>query len=334
MGHIRVPRLILLCGFEYDRPGEVVWCAKSRVRLTAYAGHGVPFGRSRAILLFLAQKAAISGRFVRGSLYEIRDTFNPKWRIENLEKHMLRVINCVYERIEPHCSHVGHKCDRRRELDVFRQKSYCSRSKTFKFEIGDDLLANEHNSFPCSWKRVARLVGSEQYQCLDVFLFYRNKHARKDRTPVDPLGPEGPFGLAPIAKDPGIRRQLVNKHHSTIVGLWPGCPYRLVARNGRLLIVYAPHLPHPDQPTSIKRKANPGKKKRKKPEKAKRNRGETRRSSRRPGRPAPSRQNARQPRRPGDIRDRDESRRRRGSRHGQTRRPALGRTRHNRGPPR
>ena len=251
MKHIQIPRFVLLCGLGFKQPENGIWCAKSGLRLTGIGDHGAPFGRARAVLLYLARKGAGSGRVIRGTLDEIRTMFGVQgdWRVDNLDRHFQRVVDCAYQHIDD-----GRRGRRRvRTLDVIRRVDYRLDSKTFEIELGDELMPDNRDSFECPLHLIRALVQAGQFQALDLLLWYHWKLSRKDRSRADPFGPDGPFGLAAIAELPSKQRERLDTAHAEVVAVWPDCPFRVVGRGCRTAIVYAPNRPHGRVSTATRR---------------------------------------------------------------------------------
>ena len=257
MGHIVVPHLFFSLGLSHSQPKQGVWRSKSGIRLRAIGTHGPPFGRARAILLYLTQKSAESGRVVRGSLDDVRATFGPAWQMSNLAGHLHRVIDCSYARAHSSRPCCRSRCEVARPLDVIRQAHYCRQTHTFELELGDELFPTKETSFRCPVEHTAwiqTLIRNDRFQTLDLALWYHWKLARNDRAAVDAFGPKGPFGLMPIAKNGSRQRCQLHTLHDHVVALWPSCPYRIAGTGGERKVVFAPWLPHDHRKRATKRR--------------------------------------------------------------------------------
>lgn len=241
MGYIRVPWLLFLCGFGHNQPDDE-WMAKSGVRLRAVGKHGTPFGRARLVLLMLAEKAAEAGRSIRLSIEEIRETFGLAWRPKNLEQHIKRVIDCLYERVDQQCACTDDRCHPRRVglVDFIASGSYCAKDKTFHIELQDAFVEDARQSAACSVDVIKALIREEQFAAFDLYCWYRWRLFRKEYEPVDPFGPHGPFGLFPIAKAGTKARSDLRKLHRIVKRVWPECPFRVMGEGKERQIVYRP----------------------------------------------------------------------------------------------
>jgi len=240
MRQLLVPRFLLLCGLTHRRPRDRLWRSKAGLQLTGFGPHGFPFGRARVILLYLANKAAQSGRWVFGTLGDIRAMFRVDWSLDNLEQHLLRTIECLYTQVDVTCERCAPCRWPRGTLDVIRWAHYCETDCSFELELGDELIPNARNSFTCPMEPAATLIRERHLQALDLYLWYHWMLSRHDLDPpyqIDPFGPEGPFGLAPIAIEGPRQRQAMREIHRAVLGVWHSCPFRLDSTRGHMMIV-------------------------------------------------------------------------------------------------
>lgn len=165
MDHIYVPHFLFACGLSHDRPKEAVWLAKSGVRLMGRGHDGVPYGRARAIILYLASHSAQSGRRISGSLDEICAMFGVDWSNDNLEQHFRRILDCEYRYVVASCICGEKDCHQALLLDVIRHAHYCATSRTFVIELGDALMVRSlDGGFPCPMQPVRILIQAERLQ--------------------------------------------------------------------------------------------------------------------------------------------------------------------------
>ena len=245
MRQLLVPRFLLFCGLKRRAPLDRVWHCPSGIQVTGFGRHGPPFGRSRAIFLFLANQTAESGPAFRATFDDIAAMLGVTWRRCTFEEHFLRVVESTYQPGEPACGLCRVPPWSRRSLDVIRRAHYCEADGFFQIEVGDELVPHAHNSFTCPLGPVTELLQAGRLQALDLYLWYHWKLSRDDQIPVDPFGPDGPFGLAPIARASIKRRASLREAHATVTQIWPDCPFRIVGRVDDTMLACEPDTPTP-----------------------------------------------------------------------------------------
>ena len=71
-----------------------------------------------------------------------------------------------------------------------------------------------------------QLCQSHTLASMDLYMWYQWHLAKDQPGPVDAFGPDGPYGLLPIAEDIDKRRDDFRKRHEIVVRLWPECPFQ------------------------------------------------------------------------------------------------------------
>ena len=214
---LAAPWLMLECGLSHDRPRSGIWIGKAGLRLVAIGQRGAPFGRARAIWMYLATKARanLSGSTVEISLAEITDVFGGKPRTN--KEHLRRLADCHFERIDP----VGRTRSRRQRLiEVIN-----ARGSTFTLSLYADFLQSARQAIRCPNGLVASFIRANKLASLDLYLWYQWRLHHEDFTPVDAFGPQGPYALLPISDNVDKRRDDFHKRHDLVAEFWPECPF-------------------------------------------------------------------------------------------------------------
>lgn len=242
MEEVVVPWLFLRFGLYNDRPREGVWISNDGIRITGKGARGAPFGSSRVILLFLAQRAAELGPVVRGSLRDICTMFGMNWRKSRstLENHLRRVIESDYEEVEPSCPCCQDSCHRGQRLDFIERAYYCSTSGNFEITLHPGFVEEIQRSPRSPLARVREFILEQQFAALDLHIWYRwAEHI--GLTDVDPFGEDGPYRLLSIACAGPKQRSDLRARHKIVARIDPDTPFQLVGRGAirRILWVKA-----------------------------------------------------------------------------------------------
>lgn len=214
---LAAPWLMLECGLSHDRPKSGIWISKARVRLVAIGQRGAPFGRARAIWMYLATKARanLSGSTVEISLSEMTDVFGGKPRTN--KEHLRRLADCHFQRLDPE---KPTRTRRQRLLEIIN-----ARGSSFTISLYADFVNSARQAIQCPTGLVASFVRANKLASLDLYLWYQWRVHREDFTSVDAFGPQGPYALLPISDNVDKRRDDFHKRHDLVTEFWPDCPF-------------------------------------------------------------------------------------------------------------
>ena len=218
MNHLAAPWLLLECGLSHDRPKSGIWISKAGIRLTAIGKHGAPFGRARAVWMYLATKANQSGSTVEVSLSEMAEWFGGKGRTN--KEHLRRLAECYVHRIDRARPGDPAQTRRRRLLEIID-----TRGSVLTVSLYSDFLESARDAVQCPTEHVAEFLTGNKLAPLDLYLWYQWRAHRGDKSPVDAFGPDGPYALLPIADNIDKRRDEFRKRHDQVVDVWPECPF-------------------------------------------------------------------------------------------------------------
>ena len=238
MESVRVPQSLLDLAMSPRRqPRNNVWITGSGVIVTGDGRYGVPFGRTRVILLFLAAKAAEMGSVIDGRLDEIADMFQLGWRHETLQMHFMRCIRCNVSRVDT-MDPANACCEQHlfgtERVDLFETAHYCEQTRRFRVVCSQWFVEQARDAILCPLDTVRTIIWAERFAVLDLYAWYQWKLAGKDYGTVNAFGPAGPCHFLSIPGPTGKRHQTLIEWHRGVVKYWPECPFRVVG-NGRYI---------------------------------------------------------------------------------------------------
>ncbi len=239
MQTIVVPRVYMYWGMSHRAPKRCEWHARSGLRLKGHHGHGIPFHRARAVLLYLGDKVLEQGRAVTGTLAEIVDLFDIGWPVANLEKHFLSVVYGKYECSEGLCVCRPMPCTRIHR--VAHDARYCHQNQAFRLLISLGFYRSVLRGVRCPLEPVAALIRRNQFAALDLLVWYSWRLKRTELDTVDALGAAGPFQLITTAAKGYRQRKELIRIHRIITDVWPNCPFQVSTDGNR--IVHKPERP-------------------------------------------------------------------------------------------
>lgn len=235
-----IPGMYLLWGLGHRSPKVGEWCAPSGLRLwSANNQYGVPFARSRAVVLYLATRAIVDGPHLTGGLADIAAMFALPWPVENIEQHFLKVVHTKYACSANICACAPLPC--RYEHRIAHRVRYCGDTQQFQLTLADEFILSAQLGMRCPREQVRALLRSDQMAALDLLLWFRWQEHRGIVASVDALGEHGPFRFLKSARSPTRKRDEIVRLHDVVVGVWPECSYRVTPDGNRL--IYANPLP-------------------------------------------------------------------------------------------
>lgn len=202
-----------------------------------HVAHGVPYARSRVILLFLATRAVDAGPTFTGRLADIASMFQLPWPVANIKDHFLRVTHAEYTCSAEACACAPLPC--RGEHRIAYSVRHVGDGDRFAITVSDEFLMSAQLGMRCPRREIRELILARQLAALDLLLWYRWQEHEQVATSMDPLGAGGPFRRIKSAAARTRKRDEIVRLHDVVASVWHDCRYN-VTRDGKRLTYEPP----------------------------------------------------------------------------------------------